>query len=219
MMNDQEKTKQKLLSELNELRQENDALRHNHHILDALMEYVPAGITVADALDITIRRVSAYGRELSGLPPEDIEGHPIDASAEKWGFFRADDAMKATNEELPLTRTIQTGEMICNEKWILQRQNGKKLSLLCNAGPIRGDEGNIIGGLMVWRDIHEPKQFQEAVQKARVELEIKVKERTAALAKIIESLQLEMTERQRVESALRKSEEVLNKLSVQLMHA
>jgi PAS domain S-box-containing protein len=217
-MNDQEKTKQELLSELNELRQENKALKDNQRILDAIMEYTPEGITIADALDITVRRVSAYGRELAGLSPEGIEGIPNDENPDKWGFFRAD-GTTVTTEEMPLARTIQTGEVICNEKWLLQRQSGKKVTVLCNAGPIRGDEGNIIGGLMLWRDIAETKQVQEAVQKARHELEMKVKEHTAELSKIIDTLKLEMIERQRVESALSKSEDELHHLAAQLLSA
>jgi PAS domain S-box-containing protein len=217
-MDDQEKSKQELLSELNELRQENKNFMNNQRILDEIMEHTPEGITIADALDITIRRVSIYGKELAGLPPEDIEGIPSNEDADKWGFFRADGTTIAT-EELPLTRTIQAGEVICNEKWVLQRENGKKVSVLCNAGPIRGDGGNIIGGLMLWRDIAETKQAREAVQKARLELKTKVKERTAELLKIIDSLQLEMIERQRVELALRKSEDDLHHLAAQLLNA
>jgi signal transduction histidine kinase len=212
-MNDQEKSKQELLSELNKLRQENEALKDNLSILDEIMGHTPEGITIAEALDMTIRRVSAYGKEL-----EDIEDIPSNEHSDKWGFFRADGTTLAT-EEMPLSRTIQAGEVICSEKWVLQREKGQKVSVLCNAGPIRGDGGDIIGGLMLWRDIAEAKQAREALQKARHELKTKVKERTADLLKIIDSLQLEMIERRRVELALRKSEDDLHHLTAQLLNA
>jgi signal transduction histidine kinase len=212
-MNDQEKSKQELLSELNKLRQENEALKDNLSILDEIMGHTPEGITIAEALDMTIRRVSAYGKEL-----EDIEDIPSNEHSDKWGFFRADGTTLAT-EEMPLSRTIQAGEVICSEKWVLQREKGQKVSVLCNAGPIRGDGGDIIGGLMLWRDIAEAKQAREALQKARHELKTKVKERTADLLKIIDSLQLEMIERRRVELALRKSEDDLHHLAAQLLNA
>ncbi|MFQ5807264.1 MAG: PAS domain S-box protein, partial [Phycisphaerae bacterium] len=60
--------------------------------------------------------------------------------------------------------------------------------------------------LGVLRDISERKQAEEAVRKARDELEIRVKERTAELAAANEGLRKEIVERRRAEEALHESE-------------
>ncbi len=53
------------------------------------------------------------------------------------------------------------------------------------------------------------EQAEEALRKAHEELEIRVQERTAELAKANEALRAEIAERNRIEMALRESEERL----------
>lgn len=60
---------------------------------------------------------------------------------------------------------------------------------------------------IIKRHHSERKRAEEALQKARNELEIKVLERTAELKKTAEQLQLELSERERAETELRESEE------------
>lgn len=62
----------------------------------------------------------------------------------------------------------------------------------------------------------ERNRAEEALRKARDELEIRVKERTAKLAQTTEQLRLELTERKKAEEALRKSEETLRTINVEL---
>ncbi|MBW2318963.1 MAG: sigma 54-interacting transcriptional regulator [Deltaproteobacteria bacterium] len=64
--------------------------------------------------------------------------------------------------------------------------------------------------------IAERKQAEKALTKARDELEGRVKERTAKLAKTTEQLRLELGERKKAEGALRQSEEALRTINVEL---
>ncbi len=58
----------------------------------------------------------------------------------------------------------------------------------------------------VGRDVTERKEAQEALEKARDELEIRVAQRTTELQEANERLRIELTERQRAEEALREAE-------------
>jgi transcriptional regulator with PAS, ATPase and Fis domain len=64
--------------------------------------------------------------------------------------------------------------------------------------------------------IAERNRAEDALRKARDELEQHVRERTAKLAKTTEQLRLELTERKRAEKALRESEETLRTTNVEL---
>jgi transcriptional regulator with PAS, ATPase and Fis domain len=64
--------------------------------------------------------------------------------------------------------------------------------------------------------IAERNRSEEALRKGRDELEQRVRERTAKLAKTTEQLKLELVERKRAEEALRESEEALRTINVEL---
>ena len=135
-------------------------------ILDALMEYIPEGITIADASDIKIRMVSLYGRDMLG----EHEGMKMENVAEQWKVYRSDGVTPITIEDLPLARAIRKGEILKNEEIVQINAEGKPLNLLCNAAPLYDGGGHIMGGIVAWRDITEIKLAQQEVRRAAREL-------------------------------------------------
>lgn len=76
--------------------------------------------------------------------------------------------------------------------------------LISSLGP--KEQKPLSGYLVQIQDVTERRLAEEALRKARDELEMRVKERTAELAKAIQQLQTEVAERKRVEATLRESE-------------
>jgi PAS domain S-box-containing protein len=162
---------------IEDLKQSEEKLRsalasaeEQRQILETMVEYIPLGITIADAPDMTIRAVSRYGREMTGKSRDLIEGIPVDLHAERWEVYHSDGQKLASNEELPLTRATQKGELIKEEEWVIGRADGKKFPILCTAAPIRDSEGNITGGVIGWQDITERKRMEEKLRESETRL-------------------------------------------------
>ncbi|HEY3283843.1 MAG TPA: SpoIIE family protein phosphatase [Armatimonadota bacterium] len=151
---------------LEEQRRTEEALRESHRILEAIMEHVPEGLSIADAPDVRIRMVSRYGRELVGRPKGHLEGAPLGEHVEKWGLRQADGISLPAAEELPLSRAVLRGEVVKDQELVILRSDGRSVPVLCNAAPILGDAGRILGGIIAWRDITSLKVAQEALEDA-----------------------------------------------------
>ena len=84
-----------------------------------------------------------------------------------------------------------------------------KRHVLVQVQPSKGrGKGTTIGStVVIVRDITEHKRAEEALRRAHDELETRVQERTAELARANEALRAEIAERRRAEGALRESEE------------
>lgn len=130
--------------------------------LDALMAYIPEGVTIADAPDARVRMVSRHGLRLLQRDGPDLLG-PADRHPATWGIFRLDGSQPA-GDELPLTRAVAKGEVISNELWTIRRPDGTEVIISCNAGPIV-DHGATTGGVIAWRDVTEQQQMQKELRR------------------------------------------------------
>jgi PAS domain S-box-containing protein len=87
------------------------------------------------------------------------------------------------------------------ENFVLAEGNIERIVAWSN-NLIRDDAGNIVGVISSGNDITESRQAKEALQKARNELEVRVKNRTVKLNAVNERLLFEIAERKQAESLL-----------------
>jgi len=181
-------------------------------IIEAVMNHMPEGITVADAPDARIRDVSLFGAELIGRSREELLGSTADLHPELWGVLHKNNGARPGPEELPLTRAIRRGHVTQNEEWVLERPDGTRITISCNAGPVRNDDGEIVGGVIAWRDVTEQKQAEDGLKTAWDDLEAEVWRRTSELQTAKQSLEQEVREHMRTADRLRESNEVLESI-------
>lgn len=99
---------------------------------------------------------------------------------------------------------MTTGVTQIVEETILTR--GITRTVLSTKSVYRDPKGNVIGLIGVAREITQRKQAEEALKKAKEELEIRVEERTRELRAAIGQLQSEIAYRAETEAALKASE-------------
>ena len=105
---------------------------------------------------------------VDGPAPRGPEGIPPRAA--RWDVYHADGVTPGKPEEIPLTRAVRQGEVVTDEEWLLRRPDGEKIPILCNAGPIRDQEGRITGGIVAWRDARAIKTAQRAAEQRAAQL-------------------------------------------------
>lgn len=152
------------LEEAKALRQR--TLEESPATIEALMQHIPDGITIASAPDVNLKMVSRFGLEMAGRPEEELLHVSFGDIAEKWNLFHPD-GRRPADEELPLSKAVQKGEIIKNEQWVLERPDGTRLTILCNAGPILDRNGKILGGFVTWRDITGSLRIEQEIQDER----------------------------------------------------
>jgi hypothetical protein len=208
-MRGQNKTKGQLINELNKPRHRiieegqlegtrkrtEEALRKSENYYRTLVQNLPQKIFLKDKNSVFLSCNENFSGDLKMRPTEitgktDYDFYPKEL-AEK---YRADDK-----------RIMESGRTEdIEEKYI---QNGMEVIVHTVKTPIKDEKGKIIGILGIFWDITERKHADDELKKYRQHLEELVEERTAELRNANERLQQEITERQRAEKALRKSEE------------
>ncbi len=115
-------------------------------------------------------------------------------------------------DEVPqLLERVRQGQRIENYETVRMRKDGKQIDISLTISPIKDSTGKIIGVSTIARDITERKRVEEALRKAHDELETRVQERTAELARANEDLQAEITEHRRAEEQIRDQASLIDK--------
>ena len=186
-MKDQDKTKEQLVSELEELRQrvsaleasENEwrrteeALQESEERFRLLVEAIPQPIWRSDA-DGNVIEFNRRWHEYTGQTAEEAKGS---------GWAKAlhpDEAAMVVNK---VRAGITSGVAIEIVNRLRRASDGSYRWHLARAVPLNDRGGKIIGWFGCATDIDDQKRAEKVLQKANDELERRVKERTAELLK------------------------------------
>ena len=183
-----------------------EALRESARRYHLLAEHVTDVIWTMD-MDLQFTYISPSVTDMLGYSVEEAMAQTLEEVLTPASF---EVARKALAEALAVAEPKDLLELELN------RKDGSTVWTEVKMAFLRDPDGRPVGILGVARDITERKEAEQALRKAHDELEIRVQERTADLAKINEELRIEIAERVRAEQGLRESEEQL-RLVVQNM--
>jgi PAS domain S-box-containing protein len=120
--------------------------------LREIVEQLPEGVIVVDAHgDITamnraslalmpaVSRIAEWG---ALLDIRDVEGNSLPVS------------------EFPVMRALRSGEIIRNREYVVRFPDGRRIPFAASAGPIRDDQHEIVGAVVVVADVTERKELE-----------------------------------------------------------
>jgi PAS domain S-box-containing protein len=136
------------------------------HTLDALLAYIPEGISIAHGPEIRVDRISAQGLALVGRDAAELTGRSALLDTVVWEVYRPGSDVPLSPADRPLARATRTGKVMMNETLIMRRSDGRLLTVLCNSGPIFDTAGHVTGAVMAWRDVSELQSAQNALRES-----------------------------------------------------
>lgn len=193
-----------------------------HAYLETALEQSQAGIVIAKAPTGEIKFANKASLSITNRTKEEIVENIDSSKYGVWGVANLDGKF-LQGEEYPIVKAMKNGELIKQELLML-RPSGEKRTVFCNAAPIRGKDGTVIAGIVVFLDITEQHQLLEKVQKAQKEAEEAMMAKTRFLDVAAHelrtpvtavSLMLQLAERQ-ASSGTPVTSSVLNRMKTQI---
>lgn len=148
--------------------------------LESIVQQLPAGVIIVEAPSGKTVLANQQMEQLRGLStvPEDTL-----ADFNRYPMLRPDGTAYGI-EELPLARSIRSGEQVTDEEVLIPRQDGSRIALAASSAPIRDALGRITAAVLVLTDISERKRAEAererllaSEQEARTRAEQAVKAR------------------------------------------
>lgn len=137
-------------SELNKMR----------NILFAALEHNPAGVVIASAPKGEIQFINSAALKIRQADRTFLMDIPVESHPDKWNAYYPD-GRKCHYDELPLTKAVFEGAKSENVHLVIKRPDGSKRHILASAAPYYGEDGEIIGGIVIFPDITENIDMRE----------------------------------------------------------
>jgi PAS domain S-box-containing protein len=134
-----------------------EALQCSEARLHAVFDAVPVGIIIAEAPSGRIIMSNPRAATIFRRP---VIAHRNIDEYRKTAAFHPDGHRLASNE-YPLARAILHGETTEAQELIFQHRDGTSSWISLSAAPIRGQDGQVIGGVLAIQDIDEVKREKQ----------------------------------------------------------
>lgn len=168
--------------------------------LDAVFNAMVEPVVISDGRG-TLRRANPAAVAALGLDPT---GTRLPEALERLSA-RHHDGDELESGEFPIARAL-AGETVSGQRIRFTTASGEDAVVVATASPLR-TSGVVSGAVTVWHDITERVKAEVELRAARDALEARVVERTRELARANAELRDEIADRERIELALRDSED------------
>lgn len=176
--------------DITERKRAEEDLRDSEERYRTVLEGSPDPVVVYDMEGRCIYVNPAF-TSLFGWAPQELLGKKLDyVPDENW-----------PETQMMIDKAL-AGESFSGVESRRYTKDGKTLDVSISAAIHLNRDGIPVGSVHILRDITERKRVEEALQRAHQELEQRVQERTAELARTTERLKLELAERKRAEEAV-----------------
>jgi len=198
--------------DVTESKKAEEELRASEMRMKAVADNLPVGVWFADEAGRIV-----YGNDAGRL----IWGGAQYVKPDEFHVYKAwwaDSGRPLEPEDWAVSRAVQKGETSLNEVLEIECFDGTRKTILNSAVPLKSPDGSLQGVVVLNEDISERVRAEQALQRAREELEDKVRERTMELMLLMEDLERSRDDLRRLASELVLAEERERKKIAVVLH-
>jgi PAS domain S-box-containing protein len=184
-------------ADLMERKQAEDTLRRAMEFDEAVMSNMGEGLyTVDNQGQVTMMNPAA--EKLLGWTLEELRGKKMHDVT----HYKHPDSSPFPAEECTGLQVLREGKALKDFEDTFIRKDGRLFPVSYSSSPLRDRDGEIVGLVVVFQDITERNQAQEALRQNQAQLENRVAERTTELQQVNAALSRDMQERKKLEEQL-----------------
>ena len=157
-------------------------LDHERGRLQAVVDQLPAGLVIVDAVSKAGLFVNAVAEDLVG---PNGHGGPFER---RLRLLHANGDLYPVSER-PLARALRLGETTAAEEALVERTDGSRTFVQVGAGPLRDSEGRIEGAILTLLDLSDRERLEQSEREFVTNAAHELRTPLAAVTSAVEVLQ------------------------------
>jgi len=157
-------------------------LEEQRALLDAIIDTVPVGLALVDPAGSVVR---VNSRALDIMRATSIESDEFS----NWRELQAFDLEGTRVTELPMDRTLETGEVVIHERFELLTTGKHRVIVEISTAPVTAATGEILGAVAVFQDVTVRERQERAEREFVTNAAHELQSPLAAIISAIEVLQ------------------------------
>ena len=192
-----------LRAEIAERNQAEDTLRRAMEFDETVMSNMGEGLYTVDKQGL-VTKMNPAAEKLLGWTLEELRGKKMHDVT----HYKHPDGSPFPAEKCASLRVLRDGKALKDFEDTFIRKDGRLFPVSYSSSPLRDRDGEIVGLVVVFQDITERNQAQEALRQNQAQLENRVAERTTELQHVNAALSRDMEERKKLEEQLLQSQKM-----------
>jgi PAS domain S-box-containing protein len=192
-----------LRAEIAERNQAEDTLRRAMEFDETVMSNMGEGLYTVDKQGL-VTKMNPAAEKLLGWTLEELRGKKMHDVI----HYKHPDGSPFPAEECASLQVLREGKALKDFEDSFIRKDGRLFPVSYSSSPLRDRDGEIVGLVVVFQDITERNQAQEALRQNQAQLENRVAERTTELQHVNAALSRDIEERKKLEEQLVQSQKM-----------
>lgn len=155
-------------------KRDEENVRQSEITLRTVLDQLPSGVTVRDASTGALILANVKGKEIAGTLADD----PTRFS--RYRCFYSD-GREYRIEDLPIFRSMTSGEIVDSEEIEYERPDGYRFSISMSCAPILNVQGQTVMSTCIFHDITERKRAEDALRENEERLRLFIRHAPASI--------------------------------------
>lgn len=157
-----------IVRDVTDIKKVQDELHKNQSVLYSIIEQMPAGLLIVDSKTEKILMINDLASKILHVKQEELIDQKMGLFEDlNLKFYHSNGKLWEDSDDIPIIESARNGKVYSNIEISIENAVGEKKQILYNSQPVQNEDGELLGGVMIFSDISNYIKLEAELLNAR----------------------------------------------------